>query len=141
MIKNIKEMFESIANSHALINSFEYNDRFKIERTGETIYPQLFLEDDPAIDWSTQTLSYTFYLIEMPREDYADHLELQQKLFEINLAIVTKLQLQFRDILISTQNINSIFLKEWEGDNTISLRTEISFTFANLKNNCLEPWL
>lgn len=142
MIKEIKERFEQLANSHKMISDFLYNDKFSIERTGNDKYPLFFLEDDPTISYtnSVVTSNWTFYIIDIPKEDQTDYLDLQDKIEEINRAFVLKFQLEYDDLINTTTSIDSVFLKEWNSDNTCAIRTEISFTHISLKNNCLEPW-
>lgn len=142
MITNIHDTFKTLADSHKMISSFRYNDKFAIEKTGQSLYPQLFLEDDPTIDYdlAIKTFSFTYYLIELPKEDQSDYLQLQEKLESINDAFVVKFVNEYRNIIEKAYTINAIFLKEWNGDQTVALRVEITFDTILDKNNCLDVW-
>ena len=75
MLKEIVNGMETLALSHLMIKSFEYGDSFNIQKNGETTYPSMYLEYPFNIVYSeaTKTVSFSFYIVDLPSEDYDDY--------------------------------------------------------------------
>lgn len=143
MIKNIHNMLKELALSHKMIKSFEYNDSFEIQKTGEDLYPLFFVEDNSdtiTYEKGLKNYNLTYYIIELPNESYEDYLELKNKIEIINDDILQYLILKDSDDYNSISNINSIFIKQWMSDSSITIRTELTFQILNNKNLCDSPF-
>lgn len=140
MIKEINKILNDLANNHPMINSYEVGDNFDMQKTGESIYPMLFFEDNTFnINYlkGYKTFNLTYYIVEQPMESGEDYIELMNKIEIINDNILQYLQLDNVDLVYEFSNINSIPLKEWMGDKTCAIRTEITFNVLREINNCL----
>lgn len=144
MIIELINLFKRIADSHSMIYSFDKGDMFSIDKTGEALHPELYLETTFNInnDLSTKqykTVSFTYYLSDIPSEGQEDADILLSKIEQINEDITMTLQLkdfiEFSELL----SYNSITLKEWNGDNCVAIRTELSFRILRTGNLCLAP--
>jgi len=142
MIKNISKLFNDLATSHLIINSFKTGDYFEIQKNGSDIYPMLFLENDSdTIIYlkNQKKYSVSFYIFEIPREDGSDYLELKNKIETINSEIIQQLYFIDSPDFHEIENVDSIFLKEFSNDSVVGIRTQLTFTILNFNNICESP--
>lgn len=144
MILEIFNLIKNYAESHKMISSFDYGDSFNIEKTGENIYPQIYLEYPFTITYSKgyKDITITFYIIDIPRVDSHDEIEsinLLDKLENINDVLLMKLDLNDWKEFTSLLSSNSLTLTEWMGDKTVAIRTEMTLRVLRNSNSCLEP--
>lgn len=139
MIKELVNYLKNVSTSHLMIKSFEYGDSFNIEKNGETSYPNIFLEYPFNLVYSKgfKDITFSFYVVDLPTEGYTDDIELLNKVEQINEDILTRIYLQDEYQIIST---NSLTFTEWMSDNTIAIRTDITFRVSRTSNNCEAPF-
>ncbi len=142
MIKEIINNLKELSLSHMMIKSFEKGDSFTIQKTGETLYPSVFLEYPFNIVYTkgSKTITFAYYIIDLPSEGYQDDVELMDKVEQINDDLLMRMELLDYDWFHQVTNSNSITLTEWEGDNTIAIRTDITLTVDRDYNNCEAPF-
>lgn len=142
MIIEIFNLMKTIATSHNMINSFNHGDSFNIDKDGGVIHPEFYLEFPFNIpyDKSVKDITFSYYISDIPSEGQEDDINLMNKIEIINDDILTFLDLkdfaEF-DELIST---NSITFNEWQGDNCVAIRTDITLRIKRKSNNCLAPF-
>lgn len=141
MIKEIFNLIKDYANDHQMINSFNYGDTFNIEKTGEDMYPQVYIEYPFNIKYFKQykEISITYYIIELPKEDQSDEIDLLDKVETLNDILLMKLDLLDYDEFSSLEDATAITLTEWMGDKTVAIRTEVSFKVLRDLNSCNDP--
>lgn len=144
MIQQIFNGFQALALSHLMVKSFEYGDSFQIQKTGETQYPNVFLEYPFSIGYTprvgSKTVTFAFYVTEIPLEGYSDDIALLNKVEEINDNILQRMDLKTFSWFQEVVSISSITLDEWMGDNCVSIRTEITLRVDRRGNDCENPF-
>jgi hypothetical protein len=133
---------KTIALSHNMINGFKHGDSFNIQKDGEDLHPQFYLEYPFNIpyDKAVKDITFAYYISDIPSEGQEDDINLLNKLEQINDDILTFLDLkEFAefDVLVSA---NSITFNEWQGDNCVAIRTDITLRLKRTSNNCLAPF-
>lgn len=145
MIIEIFNLMKTIANSHNMINSFNYGDKFAIDKTGEAIHPEFYLEDTFNISNNESNegvvnVSFAYYISDIPEQGQQDDISLTNKIAIINDDILAFLQLKQFAEFNRLLNWNSITMKEWQGDNCVVIRTELTLVVDRTSNNCLSPF-
>jgi len=143
MILEIFNKFKQIATSHLMIKSFNYGDNFVIQKTGENLYPNVFLEFPFTLNYdkSFVDISFTYYVSEIPSDSQFDDINLLNKIEQINNDILMKMELNNYNEFENVNSVNSLTLNEWMGDKVVSIRTEISLRVLRIQNNCEAPFV
>ena len=142
MIQEIHDNLKALALSHLMVKSFEYGDSFTIEKTGETLYPNFFLEYPFSVVYTkgSKDVSFSWYIVDLPSEGYTDDISLLNKVEQINEDILSRLYLQDFEYFEIINSSNALTFTEFMGDNTIAIRTDISLRVLRSANNCEAPF-
>lgn len=144
MIQEIFNLLKNYSEKHKVIKSFQFGDSFNKEKTGEDIYPLLFLEYPFNITYNKnfKDISFAYYIIDQPKNSNSDSYEsiqLMNKIEILNDILLIKLQLNdfedFEDLITS----NSLTYTEFENDLTVAIRTDLSIRVLRNINSCLDP--
>lgn len=138
MIKELENYIEQVALNNQMIASFKKGDQFEIERNGDDKYPLFFLEDSYDISYidGSKEITLTYYIAELPAQDYFDKSELLNKIEIINDNILQWLKLKKNNVYESITNTKSITDSQWMSDDTVVIITDITFRFKRNMNNC-----
>lgn len=144
MIKEITNLFRTISSKHKMINTFSVGDIFDVQKTGNDLHVQLFLELPISIDYSntSKSVSFSYYLSDIPSEKYDDQINILNRLELINDDILGYIALKEpSEFVFEISNINSLTLTEWMGDNCVAIKTDVTLKILRDLDNCLTPFI
>lgn len=143
MIQEVTDLFKNISERHQMLKSFLCDNIFEVQKSGDDLHPQLFLETPFSITYTTtaKDISFAFYITDIPSELADDKTMLLSKVEQINDDILAFLQLSTELDYLEVININSLTLDEWMGDNCVAIRTDITLRFLRDINRCFTPFL
>lgn len=142
MILEIFNLIKTISTNHLMVKSFNYGDGYNLDKVGDEEVVQFYLEYPFNIQYvgSKKTISFSYYLLDIPNEGQSDDIELLSKLEQINEDILMRLQLREYEEFQTIENINSLTLNEFQGNNSVAIRTEITLSVVRDSNSCFAPW-
>jgi hypothetical protein len=142
-IVNLKDYFNLIANIHRDIKHFGSGDIWELAIAGETVYPELWLEQVFNITTDRGRNEYRVAFIihekqkhseEEPNINSRDEIQILDRMFEIGQEVIQKIR---NDGLYIVNNVSScVSLTEFTEDSTVGWRYEITLTQALNINRC-----
>ena len=142
MLLSLVNLFRTLSTQHLMLQSFAYGDSFNIQKAGEDIHPQLYVEYPFTITYNVgyKDVAMTYYLSDIPGEAQFDDVALLDKIEQINEDLLLRLQLLSYEEFSEVVSINALTLNQWQGDDCVAIRTEITFRIARNSNSCNAPF-